>query len=137
MEDTPVKVEQNPARLATKSAVKKATKPAYEKSPDDRIVKGMFKSYETPGATIKFCYAKGKQEVKFYTMTDGQIYDVALSVAKHLNTDCWYPVHRYLQDENGNMVQRVGQKVQRYGFQPLDFTDVGTPPSNILTVENL
>jgi hypothetical protein len=44
-------------------------------------------------------------------------------------------VHHYLQDEDGKTVQRIGQKIYRYGFQPLDFTDVGTPTPTILTAE--
>lgn len=119
-----------------KEVTKKTTaKPVKPANPDDRVVKGMFKSYEVPGATIKFPFAKGRQEIKFYTLTDGQIYDLPLSVAKHLNTECWYPVHHYLQDEEGKTVQRIGQKIYRYGFQPLDFTDVGTPTPTILTAE--
>jgi hypothetical protein len=65
-----------------KEVSKKTTaKPVKPANPDDRVVKGMFKSYEVPGATIKFPFAKGKQEIKFYTLTDGHIYVIPLSVA--------------------------------------------------------
>src|ERR1017187_6087703 len=53
----------------------------------DRVpVDGVFRHYETPGATLPFVYLKylGDQ-VERYDLTDGHRYTIPYGVAKHLN----------------------------------------------------
>jgi len=69
---------------------------AYQSGKDKEMVKGMFKFYEVPGGSMAFMYRKYKGEKpERYSMVDGDTYTIPLGVAKHLNNDCWYPVHTY------------------------------------------
>ena len=105
-------------------------------------VKGKFIFHEVPGGTLKFPFKEFKEDkTQNYTLVDGQIYTIPLGVAKHLNKNCWYPVHAYVLDEYGKPTQQVGKKVRRCSFQSLEFVDVDdlTPvgSSDIVTVENV
>ncbi len=115
------------------------TKLEYLRSKHSQKVKGMFKFYEVPGGEVTFPFLEFKGDtVKHYTMKDGEIYEIPLGVALHLNKNCWYPVHAYQQDAAGIPTSRIGQKVRRMGFQSLEFTgeDLGETGS-VLTVENV
>lgn len=104
---------------------------------DREKVRGMFKFYEVPGGSLSFVYKAYKEDsAEKYTMVDGQIYEIPLGVAKHLNKNGWYPVHHYKREESG-LKMRIGQKVHRFGFQSLDFIDLDEhdPAREILTVE--
>jgi len=123
-----------------KESVKKYLK--YQQAKDKEMVKGIFRFHEVPGGCVSFTYGpmyKGDQTER-YDLVDGQVYSLPLGVARHLNKNVWYPVHAYLQDENGNKVAKVGQKVRRCSFQSLEFVDIddltptGTP---LVTVETV
>jgi hypothetical protein len=87
-------------------------------------VKGIFRFHEVPGGEVTFVYKEFKGEpVEKYTMRDGQIYEVPLGVAKHLNRNGWYPRHAYLMDRDGNPSVQIGEKVRRFSFQSLDFVE--------------
>lgn len=102
-------------------------------------VKGLFKFYEVPGGILEFDFLEFKGDpVQHYTLKDGEIYEIPLGVARHLNKNGWYPVHAYEVDPNGKSVQKVGQKVRRFGFQSLEFideVDMGEVGSSVITVE--
>lgn len=103
---------------------------------DMRIVKGMFKYDELRGGVLKFHYKKYKEvPLKNYELVDGQVYDLPYMVAKHLNNHCWYPVHQYMHDEAGKVTARIGEKIHRVSFIPLDFIDMEDNTKNIVTVE--
>lgn len=102
-----------------------------QKDKDAEIVKGVFRFYEMPGGTLAFTYKAHKgQETETYTLTDGQMHEIPLGVAKHLNNNGWYPQYEYIKDEkfqagygmSGGM--RIARKVHRYGFSGLDFVDI-------------
>lgn len=81
-----------------------------------KLVKGIFKCFETPGASVKIIVKKYPGTQPFEKMmTDGEIYEVPLYVARHLNgTDvtagalsdlavknihigtCSYPIHGFM-----------------------------------------
>ena len=91
---------------------------------DHKIVKGIFRCYEPPGGSVTFSFRKYKgDEVLKYTLVDGQIYELPLMVAKHLNQNCYYPRHTHVLDANGNPSVEVGKKVQRCSFEGLEFQD--------------
>jgi hypothetical protein len=91
---------------------------------DRKPVRGMFKFYESIGGTLSFPYRKYAQdEVTTYTLTDGQVHTIPLGVAKHLNTNGWYPTYTYMNDEHGRPVSKIGKKNRRFGFQSLEFTE--------------
>jgi len=93
---------------------------------DHENVRGIFRFHEVPGGTMTFVFRKYKEdEVMSFTMVDGQIYNIPLMVAKHLNKDCWYPVHDYEIDEMGkfNNTYRISKRTRRISFQSLEFVD--------------
>ena len=97
----------------------------YQRDKDRQPVKGIFRFYEVPGGSLGFNFKKYKGDpVERYNLVDGQIYTLPLGVAKHLNNNGQYPIHEHLKDESGNVSMRVGQKVNRFGFQSLEFMDI-------------
>lgn len=92
---------------------------------DHKMVKGIFRCFEPRGGSITFVFKKYKgDDVLKYTMTDGQVCEIPLMVAKHLNQDCFYPIHSHVLDANGNPSVQVGKKVQRCSFESLEFQDL-------------
>lgn len=115
-----------------------------EQERDKQPVRGIFRFHEVPGGTMMFPYKKYKGEpVQKFTLKDGEVYSIPLGVAKHLNKNCWYPVHDYQVDDFGKFTNqyRVNKKVRRCSFQSLEFveTDDLTPvgQGDILTVERI
>jgi hypothetical protein len=113
----------------------------YMRDKDREPVKGIFKFYEVPGGSMSFSYKAYKEDqIERYDLTDGQVYTLPLGVAKHLNKNGWYPVHSYATDESGKSLQKIGSKVQRFGFQSLEFVDIDElmqPEKQIVTVTNV
>ena len=97
----------------------------YQHDKDHEPVKGIFRFYECPGATLSFVYKAYKgDDVERFDLTDGQVYTVPLGVARHLNKSGRYPIHSYKVNEDGTTSQHIGKKVARYGFQSLEFIDI-------------
>lgn len=95
---------------------------AYKRDCDREIVRGIFRFHEVEGGTMSFVYKAHKGDpVEKYVLEDGGIYNIPLGVARHLNEDCWYPVHQYSQDDHGKPLATIGRKVRRCSFSPLDF----------------
>lgn len=112
----------------------------YMRDKDREPVRGKFIFHEVPGGTLSFVFKAYKEDqVEKYTLLDGEVYTLPLGVAKHLNKNCWYPVHAYLQDDKGAVSQKIGKKVRRTSFQSLEFVDIDdlTPDEGIITVENV
>jgi len=108
-----------------------------QKKKDLRMVRGMFKNNETVGGRAKFIYYKYADfpQNKF-DMNDGEIYTIPFMVAQHLNDNCAYRVHENYSNEDNQIKQRVGSKIQRYSFIPLEFGE-DLSPSNVITVERV
>lgn len=111
----------------------------YQRTKDRENVRGIFKFYEVPGGSMNFVFrAYKKDPIERYDLIDGEIYEIPLGVAKHLNRNGWYPIHAYINNEDGRPTAKIGQKVRRFGFQSLEFVDtadlmeIGKP---LLTVE--
>lgn len=111
-----------------------------QRDKDREPVKGIFRFHEVPGGQMQFCYKYYKgDEVETFTLVDGEIYTLPLGVAKHLNKNCWYPLHHYAVDADGRSIAKIGQKVRRCSFQSLEFVDVDdlTPTGKpLVTVEH-
>ncbi len=111
----------------------------YLRDKDREPVRGIFRFHEVPGGTMSFSIKIHKADhVENFTLLDGEVYTLPLGVAKHLNKNCWYPVHSYATDEGGKPLMKIGQKVRRCSFQSLEFVDIDdlTPVGNsILTAE--
>lgn len=133
---------RTPQRKATPEEITKLrAKLKHQQQKDREIVKGIFRFYEVPGGHVEFCYkAYAGDEVENFLLYDGQVYSLPLGVARHLNKNGWYPVHTHAVDDNGKAIFKIGQKVQRFGFQSLEFVDIddiepaGTP---LVTVEKV
>ncbi len=114
---------------------------ATERERDQKPVKGIFRFYEVEGGNLPFVYKKYKGEkITKYDLHDGEIYTIPLGVAKHLNTNGWYPIHAHALDDNGKPSVKIGTKKRRFGFQSLEFVDDSEYTSadkEIVTVERI
>jgi len=114
------------ANIADKKPAIK-NKPTLEemRKSDAELVRGKFSFLEAPGATLKFSYRKYKgDQIKTYSLKDGEIYTIPKGVAKHLAKSGSYPIHEYATDENGKPLIRIGRVKRRYNFESLEFFDV-------------
>jgi len=98
-------------------------------------VRGTFKYYEVPGGVFSFVFREFPgDKIEKYELVDGQIYEIPLGVAKHLNKNCSYPIHKFATDEFDKPLVTIGQKVSRVGFHSMDFIDIVKPSkSGIIT----
>lgn len=96
----------------------------YQRKIDSKLVEGIFRYYEVPGGEMHFPYRayKGDKMVK-YSLKDNGTYKIPLGVAKHLNNNCWYPVHRHEVNVKGKARTTIGSRVNRTGFQSLEFME--------------
>lgn len=128
------------AKPKSKAPLRK-TETDIKKEKDLKTVKGRFEFTEVAGkgAPMVFSFGSVYEDVpiKKYTLIDGEVYELPFMVAKHLNETGWYPVHHYAVDENGKPSTKIGQKIRRYGFFPIDFAEVGQDEKRIVTVERI
>lgn len=91
---------------------------------DRQMVKGTFIYHECPGGFLEFVYRgyPGDPMMK-YELFDGQMYEIPLGVAKHLNQNTSYKIHQYQLGPDGNYSQNVGKRVKRFSFQSFEYTD--------------
>lgn len=125
----------------------------YLRDKHAEIVPGIFKFFESPGATLSFSFREFKgDKTARYDLTDGEVYRIPYGVAKHLNKNGWYPEYNFVPGDKSiqmgaavagfanNAMQKVTRKVHRYAFQSLEFTDIDDIPnsvSSIVTVESV
>lgn len=113
----------------------------HHRNKDREMVRGKFIFHEVPGGSMRFSVKLYKDDpVESFELFDNQIYTIPRGVARHLNKNCWYPVHSYAVGDNGKPSMNIGQKVRRCSFQSLEFMDddegLNAAP-NIITVENI
>lgn len=127
----------------TQQVIDKKQKPnlKYLRDKNREKVKGVFNFFEVPGGSLSFVYHEFKEDpVERFDLVDGQVYTLPLGVAKHLNKNGWYPIHTFSVDEAGKPLQKIGQKIRRFGFRSLEFLDVdelNDTGKQIITVENV
>jgi len=113
----------------------------YMRDKEREKVKGVFRNFEVPGGELAFVYKKYPQDQpERFKLRDGQIYEIPLGVAKHLNTSGWYPQHAHAVNADGKSIAKIGKKVRRYAFQSMEFVDPDdfeTADKAIITVENV
>jgi hypothetical protein len=111
------------AKKTTKEVTKTSIKTLRDK--DRENVRGIFRFHEVPGGRMDFVFKKYKEDpIETFSLIDGDVYTLPLGVARHLNTNCWYPTYTYKSDEAGRPVMGVGEKVRRCSFQSLEFIDI-------------
>lgn len=97
----------------------------HQRDKDRELVRGKFIFHEVPGGLMSFVFKAYREDpVERFDLVDGEIYTIPLGVAKHLNKNCWYPVHAFASDENGKPAMKIGTKVRRCSFQSLEFVDI-------------
>jgi len=110
----------------------------YLRDKDREKVKGKFIYHEIPGGTLNFSIKLWKEDpVERYSLTDGEVYELPLGVARHINKNLWYPEYEYLPNlggermvgaknpfNNKHMQMRVSKKIRRATFHSLDFVDI-------------
>lgn len=130
-------VEEQPLSTLQQAEIKRRNMRDKERE----MVKGMFKDYECPGGLLEFVFKKYKEDpIEKYSLVDGGIYTLPLGVARHINSDCWYPEHSFAMDEQGKSIARISKKNHRYGFSSMEFMDQNDSAfsnSRIVTVESL
>ncbi len=121
--------EKKLTKNSTKEEIKKELK--YRRDRDRQNVKGIFRFNECEGGTLSFVYRAYKEDqVERYDLVDGKIYELPLGVARHLNTNVWYPQHAYLMDKDGKPQMQINKKIHRASFQSLEFTDISQDQEN-------
>lgn len=105
----------------------------FMRDKDRTMVRGKFIFHEVPGGQMDFCFrAYAGDPIRTYSLKDGQICELPLGVAKHLNKNVAYPNYSFVT-ENGKQKSKVTQYIRRCSFQSLEFIDiegvstVGTP----------
>lgn len=131
-----------PRRVLTETEKKESAKKIeQERATNRKIVKGKFMFYEVPGGELRFSYrGYAKDPVEHYRLVDGEIYELPLGVARHLNNNGFYNIHTHCVDENGKPSTKIGKRVDRFGFQSLEFSDdlsLHAGRADIVTVEQL
>jgi hypothetical protein len=127
---------ESPEVIATPSSkIKKNWE--FERQRDRKMVRGKFQFHEIPGGEMTFNFYQYKGDpIEKYTLKDGEIYELPLGVAKHLNK-VGMPVHEHAQDENGRPLMKIGSFERRCSFQSLEFMgeDTFEAPPKLYTVE--
>ena len=96
-----------------------------QRKKDREMVRGIFRFHEVPGGNMRFPFKKYKRDpLETFDMNDGEVYTIPLGVAKHLNTNCWYPSYTFKNDEAGRPSVSVAEKIRRCSFQSLEFVDI-------------
>lgn len=126
--------------VAIKQGANLSPQMKMQRDKDKEMVRGIFTFHEVPGGQMQFSYKYYKgDEVETYTMIDGETYTIPRGVARHLNKNCWYPVHHFAVDADGKSVAKIGQKVRRCSFNSLEFMDdddIRSSNKQIATVEH-
>lgn len=117
-----------------------------QRAKDKEKVRGRFRFHEVPGGILEFVYKayKGDPVLEYKVslgteLRDGEVYELPLGVARHLNSSGRIPENMHALDANGKNTVKLKRMVARYGFEPLDFTpveEVGEPDTSPLyTIE--
>jgi hypothetical protein len=110
---------------AAKPTQKKKQNIAQLAAKDKQLVRGRFNYHEVPGGVLSFVYRAYKGEpVIRYDLKDGEIYNLPLGVARHLNNDVGQIEHSYLLDKYGKPSTMAHRKVRRCSFENLEFVDI-------------
>lgn len=117
-----------------KLLAKKPLDPRIERMREEetKLVTGIFRCMEPVGGSVTCSYRKYPGEpIKSYTFEDGKTYTIPLGLARHLNSGCAWPVHKYAIDRDTDKPSpMVGKWVHRFSFSS---TDYAAPASNRFT----
>lgn len=111
-----------------KALAKKELNPKVQamREEETREVTGVFRCMEPVGGSVTLSYRKYPgEQVKNYTFEDGKSYTIPLGLARHLNSGCAWPVHKYAVDPLTDRPKpEVGKWIHRFMFQSNDYFDI-------------
>jgi hypothetical protein len=119
--------EKKPSTAKEQDAVNLKAQAAFKLLRDkERVkVKGIFRFHEVPGGVMEFAFRKFKGDpIEYFKLTDGKVEEIPLCVARHLNTNCFFPAYTYRTNEAGLPVMAISEKIRRCSFQSLEFNDI-------------
>lgn len=117
-------VNQATNLTAKKEPAKQKPNLKFLRDKDRKMVRGKFIFHEVPNGRLSFSFRKWKEDpVERFDLDDGQVYTIPLGVARHLNTECKYPIHGFTMDENQKPKISVNQWIRRCSFQSMEFMD--------------
>jgi len=89
---------------------------------ESRLVKGVFRCREPEGGNVTFAFKKYKwDKTKWYTLYDGETYEIPLAVARHLNQNCGYEVHSHILGADGLPTVNRNKTKSRMNFESTEF----------------
>ncbi len=94
---------------------------------ESRLVKGVFQDNEVKGGTLKFPFKKYPGEpITTWVLTDGQEYELPLSIVRHLNSGCCYVENAYLNNmvtaDGKPMLNPNPKKKHRFNFKISEYS---------------
>jgi hypothetical protein len=108
--------------MKTKAELQARQKAIKER--DAQLVRGKFTFHDVPGGTLKFPFKDHGNPLKIYTLVDGEITSLPLSVAQHLNNNCWSPGYAHDNVSGLYDAYKMVRKVHRTSFTPLEFKEI-------------
>ena len=109
-------------KLSTEAKKKASEKIEKARKEDEKLVTGIFKNLEAPGAEATFSLRLYKEHpIRTFTLEDGKKYEIPMGVAKHINRQCKYQRASNLLDKEGKPTIGAGKPIQRYEFTPTDY----------------
>ncbi len=84
----------------------------------NKNVKGIFRCHEPKNGEVTLVWREYKGDpVRRWTLRDGQEYEIPLGLAKHLNNNCKYYIHKHIMNSDGTpALDRKAQATQRMEF---------------------
>ena len=115
--------EEPSAKTATVTVSSASDDPVYQMwKEESRLVKGIFRCREPDGGSVNFFFRKYKWDpTQQYTMRDGEVYEVPLAVARHLNANCNYAVHSHILGADGKPTLDRNRVKSRMNFEGMEF----------------
>ena len=88
---------------------------------ESKLVRGIFQDREVKGGSVKFPFKKFKgDQIVFYTLVDGEEYEIPLAVAKHLNSGCAYVKYSSIMGLDGKVLKNPKPE-HRFAFKSKEF----------------
>lgn len=110
-----------------KALAKKELHPKIEKMREEetKLVTGVFRCMEPIGGSVTLSYRKYPGEpIKQWTFEDGRNYTIPLGLARHLNSNCAWPVSKHAVDPvTDRPSSQIGKWVHRFSFSSVEYSD--------------
>ena len=110
-----------------KALAKKELHPKIAKMREEemKLVTGIFRCMEPQGGSVTLSYRKYPGEpIAKHTFEDGRQYTISLGLARHLNSNCAWPVSAHAIDPlTDRPSSKIGKWVHRFSFSSTEYSD--------------